>query len=266
MATQSKYRLGLKTPQPGAIPLKLRNYLTPSLLPSVDSLPLKFGHDNLIQSWGMLGNDQYGCCAEASACHSTMLWTAEANHGAPFDTAAALQNYAAITGFNPADPATDDGTDIGALFRYWQQTGIVDANGNYHQIVGAAGLTVGDWDELLIALRLFQTVTIGIDVPSYAEAQFEAGQPWHVQRGRNRTVGGHCIPAVARTQIGRVDTVSIVTWGAEIPMEKPFYEKFCIVAAVGLSEEMLINAASIDGVDDQQLRADLGPLNTGEIT
>jgi hypothetical protein len=269
-----KYKLGLKpvTAQPK---LKLANYLT-SDLPSVASLPLKFGHDNLVPSWGMDLNDRIGDCAIAAAIHTEMLYFAESGKTITFDQSltpsnSAVVNYSAVTGYQPgpelSDPQdappnpTDQGTDIAALFKYWLQHGIVDGDGGTHQIVGYAGLPIGDWDTLLIGLRLFQTVTIGINVPDYAEQQFAAGQAWHVEHGLHRTIGGHCIPVVARDG----DAVPVVTWGEETPMERPFYEKFCIAAVVGFSEEMLTNLRSIDAVDDHALRADLTQLNTGPI-
>jgi hypothetical protein len=274
-----KYRYGLKPPQPGSLPLMLRNYLTPSLLPTAASLPPTFGHDNLISDWGMDLNDRIGDCAVASAIHTTRLYGAEAGKTITFDDSistanSAVINYSAVTGYqpgpelyNPQAPhnPTDQGTDMGALMRYWQQVGIADGDGGHHTIIGSAGLTVGDWDEFLVALRLFQVVQIGIAVPSYAEAQFDAGTSWHVQRGCHRTVGGHCIPGVARAAIGKVDAAHIVTWGSDFVMERPFYEKFNIATAVGFSEEMLIDLKSIDAVDDTALRRDLTLINTGNV-
>jgi hypothetical protein len=280
MAHNLKYKYGLLPPHSGALPLQLRNYLTPSLLPTIGSLPTKFGHDSLITDWGMDLNDRIGDCAIASAIHTSRLYGAEAGKTIVFNDNispqnSAVVNYSAVTGYQPGpelyDPQdappnpTDRGTDIGALMQYWQNTGIVDAAGNHHQIIGAAGLTVGDWDELLIAIRLLQVVQIGIAVPDYAETQFADGQAWHVQRGFHSTVGGHCIPGVAREAVGSVDAAHIVTWGQDFVMERPFYEKFNITAAVGFSEEMLTNLKSVDGVDDQALRADLAALNTWRV-
>lgn len=276
----SKYKYGLKPPQPGQLPLQLRDYLRPSLLPSIDSLPSTFGHDGLINDWGMDLNDRIGDCAVASAIHTTRLYGAEAGKNILFNDTispdnSAVINYSAITGYEPgpelynpegAPPnRTDQGTDIGALMRYWQNTGIVDGNNQHHQIIGSAGLTVGDWDELLIAIRLLQVVQIGIAVADYAETQFAKGQAWHLQRGLHRTVGGHCIPGMARDATGTVDAIHIVSWARDFAMERPFYERFNITAAVGFSEEMLIKLHSIDGVDDQALRADLQALNTGQV-
>lgn len=277
MVTQYKY--GLLPAPAGALPLQLRAYLTPSLLPSADSLPKQFGHDGLIGDWGMFLNDRIGDCAPVSAVHTTMLLLAEAGKTVNWDqsltaTNSAAVNYSAITGYQPgpelADPRnapqnpTDRGTDIGSLMRFWQDSGIVDGDGNRHPIVGFAGVG-NDWDELLIALRLFQAVQIGIAVPAYAEDQFAAGQSWHLKHGLHRMVGGHCIPGVARAMAGRVDAIRIVTWDKEIVMERPFFERYCMTAAVGFSEEMLTDLRSIDGVDDQQLRADLPLLNIAAV-
>jgi hypothetical protein len=149
------------------------------------------------------------------------------------------------------------------LFAYRQTAGLVDDAGQYHKVVGYAGLTPGDFDELLIAASLFDVVGIGIEVPDYAEAQFEAGQAWHVEHGFHRIEGGHYIPVVGRTD---ATTASVFSWGGVGGITQPFYEKFNTVAVVSLTEEMFTNGTTIDGIDMQTLAADLPALNTGQVS
>ena len=83
----TEFKLGLKPPVPGAIPLRLATYFDFRQLPTPPSV---FGHYELITNWGMLGNDEWGDCALAGACHQTMLWTKEGGKQAPFSTDSAL--------------------------------------------------------------------------------------------------------------------------------------------------------------------------------
>jgi hypothetical protein len=211
-----------------------------------------FGHSNLIDEWGMLANDKYGCCAWAGAAHQTALWTAEGGDRAPFTDQAVLSDYSAATGFAPSDPATDNGTDVQQMARYWQQTGVVDANGERHKIVAYADLTPGDLRELWAATYLFQSVGLGFALPESAERQFAAGEPWDVVRGA-RIIGGHYVPCVGRKGGKGLG----VTWGKVQPFTADFYERFNNQGLVAFSEEMLIAGHNIDGFDDELLREDL---------
>lgn len=244
------YPLGLKDPRPGAVKLRLSTYLDFTTLPTP---PDTFGHANLIGDWGMLGNDTYGDCAIAGPCHQTMLWTAEAGIAAAFDTQAALANYTAITGFNPADPNTDQGTDIDTMAQYWRQTGLVDTAGNRHQIVAYLDLNPGDLRELWLASWLFQSVGMGFALPDTAMQQTEDNQIWDVVPGAT-IEGGHYVPCVGRPATGMGLGI---TWGAPQPFTAAFYTTYNNQGIVALSEEMLINGASIDGFDDATLRDDL---------
>lgn len=249
-------KLGLHDPQPGAIKLRFATYANYTTLPTP---PDVFGHYDLITDWGMLGNDDWGDCALAGACHQTMLWTKEGGSQAPFDTPAALRNYHEVAGFDPnAGPPgsnyTDNGTDMGVLARHWQRKGIVDSNGAYHVVVAVMDLNPGDLRELWAATYLFQTVGLGFSMPATAMQQFEQGKPWDVVANDGGIEGGHYVPAVGRLANGNL---LIVTWGKTQEVTPAFYQKYSNQGIVALSEEMLIESKSIDGFDDSLLKADL---------
>jgi hypothetical protein len=97
-------KLGKKPARPGAVKFKLVNFLVQTKLPTP---PKVFGHQDLIAgNWQMLGNDHYGDCVWAGAAHETILWNKEA------DRTVAFNNQSVLTGFNPKDPNTDQGTDM----------------------------------------------------------------------------------------------------------------------------------------------------------
>lgn len=251
-------KLGLRPPRPGAVKLRLATYLDFKKLPPVPSGD--FGHYQLVSEWGMLGNDLWGDCADAGPGHQTMLVTAEGGSMAPFDTACTLANYAAISGFNiNAGPSgsnpTDQGTDVGQLAEYWQNTGIVDANGNRHKVVAVVDLNPGDLRELWVATYLFQSVGMGFALPDSAEQQTQDGEVWSVVPGAE-IVGGHYVPCVGRAGGNGVG----VTWGQLQQFTPQFYQEYNNQGICALSEEMLVNGKSIDGFDDETLRADLQAL------
>lgn len=251
-----QFKYGLK-PVTELPKLKLVNYLAPNL----PKPPLTFGHGRLIAPM-MLGNDQVGDCAIAGSIEEIRLLNAERGVTVPFTTATALRNYSDITGYDPRNPDTDQGTDMADLYRYRQHVGIIDDAGQRHTLSAYVGLTPGNWDELVQALYLFQVAGIGIQCPDYLQEQFAHGGPWTPLRGRHDIVGGHYIPAVARSG----NSIDILTWGRSIKMTKAFYQRFSNVAVVHFTDEMLnVNGKTIDGVDRAALLADLNALGRGTV-
>jgi hypothetical protein len=246
-------KLGLKPRREGSIKLKFSQYVLAAALPTP---PATFGHETLIPAvgWGMLGNDQYGDCVWAGAGHETMLWNKEAGRSVIIMPDNALSDYSAVTGFDKSDPSTDQGTDMDDAAKYRRTTGIVDASGNRHKVGAYLDLEPGNLDELFQAAYLFGAVGIGIEVPSSAMDQFNAGQPWDVVAG-STIEGGHYVPFVAKR-----DNLEVVTWGRTQQMTVKFFEKYCDQAIVYLSEEMLVDGKSLEGFDLASLKADLAAV------
>jgi hypothetical protein len=202
------FKTGKLPARPDAIKLKFGAYYKETELPPP---PLVIGRFNLFpQQWGMLGNSDYGDCVFAGADHETMLLAAYAGHPVPpFTDGTALTDYAAVTGFKVTDPSTDNGTDVQAAASYRQKTGIVDAHGNRYKTGIYAALRVGDLNEIAQAVYLFGCCGIGVNLPSSAEDQFNAGEPWSIVP-HDTADGGHYIPCVGRNSRGNF---LIVTWG-----------------------------------------------------
>jgi hypothetical protein len=238
----------------------LRDFYTPAL-PSVDSLTFPVAHADAIEPHMFL-NDEIGDCAIAGRIEEIRLANALRGVTVNFTDAEAARNYSDITGYSPADPSTDGGTDVHELYEYSRDTGFIDADGQRHKIVAYAGLTPGDFDEMLLALSLFDMVGIGIRVPDYAESQFEAGQPWDLLPGRCTIKGGHYIPVVGARSRSVAD---VLTWGRKTGMTARFYAAFNLVAVVALTEELFTEGKSPEGVDRDKLGEQLGLFNTGPV-
>ena len=247
------FKLGKKAAAPHKFSLKFSTYVDATQLPP---LPQVFGHDSLIQSWPMLGNDQWGDCVWAGAAHETMLLTEEAGHVSVFTDEDVLSDYAVVTGFNPKDSNTDQGTDVHTAAQYRQNTGIVDSVGNRHKIAAFLALKPGNVTDLYLATYLFSCVGIGVQLPQSALDQAEQNQPWDVVSG-STIVGGHYIPLVGRDINGVLHTVS---WGKRQLMTETFLKTYCDEAWAYVSTENLVNQKSPEGFDYAQLQADLAGL------
>lgn len=247
-------KLGKLDPTYDARDLKLAHYLGAAALPRH---PLVFGHEGLVHEWNMLANDNYGDCVFAGAAHETMLWHAESVGSDPryalrFTDEGVLSDYSAVTGFDPNDPSTDRGTSVRQALSYRRKTGIIDADGVRHQILGYVALEPGNWDHVLDSIYLFGATGIGIKVPSSAMDQFKRGEPWSVVSAPGAIEGGHYIPLVAWR--GRL---LCVTWGKLQPMTRGFFEKYCDESWGILDDELLQQGRSPEGFRMDALLADL---------
>lgn len=240
-----------KTPaRPDAVKLKLASYIDASVLPKP---PTEFGHERLVTQWGMLGNDNAGCCVWSGAGHEVMLWNREAGRTANITTTSTLRNYSLVTGYNPNDPSTDQGTDMQVAASYRRKTGLLDAGGKRHKIGAYVALKPGDLNELWYATYLFDGVGIGVAFPSQWMDAFNAGKPWDAVR-RPKIEGGHYITDAAK----RAGNSVIVTWGQTTPLTPRGYQQFNDESLAYLTEEKLVNGKSLEGFDLATLRKDLG--------
>lgn len=245
-----QFKRGLLPPRPGAVKMKFGDYVKPSF----PKRPDEFGHESLVSEWHMLSNDKFGSCAWAGAAHEVYLWTAMGSQRVHITSADVLSDYGACTGFNPADPSTDQGTDMQAAASYRRTVGTRDANGNRHKIGAYVSLKAGNLDEILNAAWMFGAVGIGVTIGSNQDQQFEFGKPWDGAPGNNS--GGHYIPVVAY----RNGLVYVVTWGRLQAVTPAFIETYCDQAMAYLSTDMLRDGKSLDGFDLAALSDDLNLL------
>ena len=197
-----KYRLG-KLPARPPLGLKFADVFNAESLPTP---PAIFGHQSLMADggWDMLGNNLVGDCTLCDAAHQHMLWTLEGGVSqARFKTENVLSDYYAITG------GPDIGCDLQVVAAYRQKTGVIDAAGVRHKIDAYTSLRVGDLSQLAQATYIFGAVSVGVLLPSSAEAQFMAGEPWSLVAG-DKPIGGHCITSVGRDNNGNY---LFISWG-----------------------------------------------------
>jgi hypothetical protein len=245
-------KLGKREATPDNRDLRFAAYLVE--LPKV---PARFGHGLIYRDWGMLGNDNYGDCVWAGAAHETMLWNKLVHRRQiPFTDTAVLSDYAAVTGFNPEDSSTDQGTYVRDAMRYRQDTGVVDAKGARHKISVYVSLDPKNWDDLRAATYLFGAVGIGFEFPASAMSQFNRGHTWDVVEG-SMIEGGHYVPVVgSMTQ----HMATCVTWGHRQEMTREFYEAFNDEAWAFISPEAIKAGHGLHGFDLDTLKKDLQAL------
>ncbi len=237
-----------------------RRHPIPTPVPTptpVTGVPTSLLESNLVNPWYTLGNDKYGCCVESAGGHVVELVSMLGQHvEAVVQTQDVLNAYTAITGFNPNDPRTDNGTNILDFLNYWRQTGVAG-----HKISGFAALNPKSLSEWELANWLFGSVVVGLALPITAQSQ--VGKAWSVVStsgdGAPGSWGGHCVPFVDYSGTG----ASCVTWGMVQQANWQFIATYCDEAYVVFDPDLLnsVTQKSPQGFDVNQLNADLSQFH-----
>lgn len=254
MSVPTTLALG-KTPARHAVSLKFETYFDAAKLPKV---PLVFGKPWLVRQPGMLANDRVGDCVWAGAAHETMLWCAEAGSPVSFVDANVLTDYSNVTGYNPSDPSTDQGTDMQMAASYRLKVGVGDALGARHKIDAYVALKPGNIAQVELAAYLFGAVGIGVQFPVSAFDQFDTGKPWS-PTAAGPIEGGHYIPIVGRNSFGYF---LCWTWGRLQAITPSWLYKYMDEGIGYLSLERMrgpmgVLGVSPQGFDAATLQADL---------
>jgi len=230
-----------------------------SFLIALPPLPSKrFGYGTLFTDWRMLGNDYVGDCVFASADHQTMLWNKLAGHPVSFTKENTLADYSAVTGYNPKDPNSDQGTVVQEALSYRRKTGVIDSNGKRHKIDAYARIPAGNFSLMLRCVWTFGAVEIGFEVPSSALDQWHAGEVWD-DVGDSNIEGGHDVPIVG--SMDPTTECSCITWRRKQRMTKRFYERYNDEAWVPLSfEQMTAAGFNVRHIDQAGLKDALSRL------
>lgn len=201
-------RFGKKPAREGSIRLRFARYFDSTQLPEVPQG--KIGTPWLVRQWLMLANDKVGDCVLAGAAHETMLMCAEAGTVSPtFTDQTVVADYSAVTGYDPADPQTDQGTDMQVAAAYRQKVGLGDASGIRHKVDVYAAVQPGNLAQLDLALHLFGVVGLGLQLTQPAMDEFDSGDAWTKHKDLSY-IGGHYVPCVGRNSAGNY---LVVTWG-----------------------------------------------------
>jgi hypothetical protein len=245
-------KLGRNIPHsPEAKPrLILDNYLMAS------SAPATVDFASQVVDWPMYGNDQIGDCTAACAGHQIQAWTRYTGTEVDIPEPDIIQLYSAVSGYDPATGANDNGAVIQDVLTYWRKSGVPVAG---HKILAFAQLK--DLSQVKQALWLFGSVYLGVNVPQSALDQFNNDQPWTVVQN-SPIEGGHAIP-LQYAGDGNLP-YQVVTWGKLQGMDQHWFDAYVEEAWIVITDDWLNkNGNTPEGFNLQQLGADLANL-TGD--
>jgi hypothetical protein len=247
-----QFKLGKLAPREA--PLKLRTYAVALAAP-----PAQANLDALhLADSNVFANDRLGDCAIAGPAHETLFW--ESHNGrpdAPITDQDVIAMYSDVTGYNPADPSSDQGSCVADVVHYRRTHGLIDSAGTAHKI--AVGLGVAhNATEVRQSISLFDVCGLGIQVPQQMMDAVQAGSDiWDLPQGEPDIVGGHYIAAIAYDP----QFIHVISWGRLFRMTWRFWEALADEQWAYLSPED-VNGSGIspNGLNLEQLQADIAQL------
>jgi hypothetical protein len=251
MEPQRAGRLGRLPNDPSKPRLKLAPHLDTAVPPN----PAVVDWLSRVDSWPMYGNDRYGDCVWAMIGH---LIEAFSTYGGGSTVTvpeqALLDGYTAVTGFDPSDPSTDNGTVIQDALAYWLKVGVAG-----HKILAYAEVDIHNQTEVDAAINVFGALCLGVNLPNSAMDQFNAGQPWTVVTPDGGIDGGHAVPVGYYSTPG--ETVRVVTWARTQDVADAWWAQYVEEAWVVVAPEWLdATGHSPEGVDLHGLGEDFAVL------
>jgi hypothetical protein len=246
----SRRKLGKLQQRKDRRTLDLRKYLDLKMLPPT---PISYSWDDpKVTDWGMMGNDNAGDCVEACGGHQIQVWTdATGAMRRPTDTQI-IADYTAMSGYNPATGANDNGTVIIDYLNYWRNTGLSSGD----KILAYTAVMAWMQDHIKKSIFLFGGVCVGAGLPIDAQTQ----NVWDVSlstdfngSGAPGSWGGHCFTIIGYNQ----EFVAIITWGALKAVSWRWFIAYITEIYPVINMDFILNGKTPSGFNLALLQSDL---------
>ena len=210
-------KLGKHAPKPHPKTLMFAKYLKDAALPAP---PAKRAWEYVIpdSKWGMYGNDTIGDCTCASKAHILMAVSANAGSLIVPTLDQVIGLYSAVTGYDPATGANDNGAAMTDVYDYILKNGFAG-----RKIEGWVQIDQTNRQNFALCVELFGACDVGVQLPNSAMKQFENDQPWDILADDGGIDGGHCVPYLGYGSQGE----TCITWAKRQPTGIPWFAKYC---------------------------------------
>jgi hypothetical protein len=240
-------KLGKLAPRHDPRTLHLANYLNTGKLPPI---PAQKDWSGKVREWGMMCNDNLGCCTISGAGHLIEEWSANASTEIVPADSDIISAYAAVSGYDPATGANDDGAVELDVLNYWRKTGIAQ-----RKIWAYAACEPRNHSHIKASVYLFGGCYIGLALPLSAQNQ----GIWSVTRGPDAqpgSWGGHAVPVISFS----AHDLTVVTWGELKKMTWGFFDRYTDESYAILSQDFINGGKAPNAIDWASLQADLNKI------
>jgi hypothetical protein len=161
MTPHPHMKFGRKPRKPSAARVHLSDFISHREMPIIPA-SCDFTPKGGAAMSDVMGNDTLGDCVVAAGYHLVALETGNAT-GSPFRASPSqiVADYAAIGGYVPGDPSTDNGCNEADAFAYWKAHGF--ANGT--KLLGAISINGMNKADVQAAMFLFENLFFGVGLP-----------------------------------------------------------------------------------------------------
>ncbi len=217
-------KLGKRAPKFDKRTLKMSKYITPALAPA----PVSCDWTQRKVNWGMMLNDSLGDCTIAACAHAIQVWSlcnpaglAVGQTEITVVDSDILKMYEKSCGYNPSDPATDEGGVELDVLNFWRHNPL-----HGHHLKAYAEPDPGNFQHIKQSIWLFGGVYIGLALPITAQSQDVwdvVGDPLNDPDSMPGSWGGHAVYVPAYDSAG----LTMITWGQLKRMTKAFWNAYC---------------------------------------
>jgi|HubBroStandDraft_5_1064220.scaffolds.fasta_scaffold01565_10 hypothetical protein len=248
-------RLGKKAPRVDPKALRAERYLNVESLPAP---PEQVDHTKGVTEFGMMLNGPntfgegvpeagIGDCVEACIGHGDQIVTLNSPGGelTPVDELI-LNLYEETTGYNPADPNTDNGSVIIDVLDWVKQKGLGKKGELHHRrrfpLLGYADVNPNNLKHVMQSIEVFGLLGIGLQLPISAQGQVGGvwdvvGDPKTDANSLPGSWGGHCVGIPKYDATSKI--LTCITWGTLQEMTLAFFLEYCDEAHALLFEAWL---------------------------
>ena len=230
----------------GRLPAK-RDPRVPALgaiAPTLPPAPERFtDYVDAVDSWILGANDRVGDCTCVAPANIILALTTMAKRPVRLADAAILAFYGSVSGYDPANPATDRGAIVEDVLAAWHARGIAG-----DRLDGYASLELNDHERVRQAIAHLGPVDLGVNLP----VGWQSASTWDVSTAGRAIAGGHSVTAVGYTEGGPL----IVSWGQVFSLTWAGWDAFLEEAHVLLSRDALLaSGKDAEGIDWAALEA-----------
>jgi hypothetical protein len=205
-----------------------------------------------VPEWYMLANDQVGDCVFAAIMHFIRQQSCYSNPGnglVPTD-AETIAAYSANTGYDTANPSTDQGAFVlgsGGALEYWAKTGVT-CGGVVNKVSAYMSLDVTNPTEWQQGIDLFSGLMVGIKIPTALMQAQALPFVWDDPSGPYS--GLHEIFLPAFQTVDNIKIYDLISWGegfriTEDCLRGLIDEAVCLYDSASLNANK-VNAAGIN--------------------
>jgi hypothetical protein len=169
----------------------------------------------------MMANDVLSDCTCAAFYHAIQLWSSLTSTEDTEPDSNVIALYSAVTGYNPADPSTDNGANMQDVLTYLYNTGAPVGIGLRNKIQAFVEIDPTNIQDLQRTIYDSGVAYIGVNLPTSA---MSGNSIWDI--GGDQTIeGGHCISLVGYDT--NAHTFKLISWGQFYTATEAFINKFC---------------------------------------